>query len=316
MALGATLLGSLLALGGCGPDHNHGGFFKGPPPPPAQTSAGSGLFAVDCARERAYVPLDTLNQSENGQVAVIDLSVDPDATDPRIATVALTHSDIPTGTAFDNDHALILVVSGKSGAGGFVDIIDETTNTLVAGSPFPFPAGSQAGHFGQILYNPTTKLAILATCDNASCASGDPKTGFVTFNPVTHAFGSIIPANYAETFALNQTTNVVIDASDADASGQIGGVQLSKNRACTLSDANIGDDNDGSSFDSVTNIVVVSNEATDATVINLNKSSFAPVRVLRARSTRQERRRTLCWWEDCHRLLLVRQLTQSTTGHS
>jgi len=270
-------MGSLLAFGGCGPDSGGGGsatFVK--PRPPAQTAAGSGLIAVDCIKERAYVPLDTLGLSENGQVAVIDLSVDPDVTDPRITTVALTHSDIPTGTAFDNDHSLILVVSGKSGAGGFVDIINEATNTLVPGSPFAFPTGTQAGYFGQVLYNPTTHLAIIGLCDNASCSSGDPNTGLVTFNPVTHKFGTIIPANYPETFALNDKTNVVIDASDDDASGEIGAANMGGHRACTLSDSNIGDDNDGSSFDRVTNIAVVSNEATNATVINLNGSSFAP----------------------------------------
>ena len=275
--LGIAVLGSLLAVAGCGPDHHHGGLSTVTPPrPPAVTAAGSGLVAVDCKRQRAYVPLNTLGLGENGKVAVIDLSVDPDVADPRLATVALTHSDIPTGTAFDNDHSLILVVSGQSGSGGFVDIIDQATNTLVAGSPFAFPAGSQAGFFGQVLYNPTTHLAIIGVCDNASCSSGSPNTGIVTFNPVSHAFGSVIPANYPETFALNQNTNVVIDASDDDSTGQIGGVQVGNGRACTLSDSNIGDDNDGSSFDSVTNIAVVSNEATNATVINLNKSSFAP----------------------------------------
>jgi hypothetical protein len=246
------------------------------PRPPAQTAAGSGLVAVDCIKQRAYVPLNTLGMGGNGQVAVINLSVDPDVTDPRITTVELSHPDIPTGTAFDNDHSLIIVVSGKSGAGGFVDIINQATNTLVAGSPFAFPAGTQAGFFGQVLYNPTTHLAIIRLCDNATCSSGKPNTGLVTFNPVTHKFGAIITANYAETFALNDKTNVVIDASDGDSTGQIGGVEVGKGRACTLSDTNIDSDNDGSSFDRGTNIAVVSNEATNATVINLNKSSIAP----------------------------------------
>jgi hypothetical protein len=124
------------------------------------------------------------------------------------------------------------------------------------------------GSTRQVLYNPTTKLAIIGV--------ESPASGLITFNPISHAFGTLIPANYPETFALNEKTNVVIDASDDDGIGTIGGVQMAKKRACTLSDSNIGNDNDGSTFDSATNIVVVSNENTDATVINLNKSKFNP----------------------------------------
>jgi hypothetical protein len=108
---GIAVLGSLLSVAGCGPDHQHGATAT-PPRPPSKTSPGSGLFAVDCSRNRAYVPLDTLNGSGNGQVSVIDLSVDPDTTDPRVTVVALSHPDIPSGTAFDNHNNLILVVSG------------------------------------------------------------------------------------------------------------------------------------------------------------------------------------------------------------
>jgi hypothetical protein len=274
--MGVSLLGTLLALGGCGSDSGGGGFVAAPPRPPSKTSAGSGLVAVDCNRMRAYVPLDTFDAKGNGQVAVINVGANPDVTDPRVKTVSLSHPDKPTGTALDNDHSLILVASGKSGLGGFVDIIDQATNKLVAGSPFAFPVGSQAGHFGQVLYNPKTHLAIFGVCDNASCFGGNANTGVVTFNPVTHVFGTIIAGNYPETFALNDQSNVVIDASDDDSTGQIGGIDVTGDRACKLSDTNIGGDNDGSSFDSATNIVVVSTESTNATVINLNGSSFAP----------------------------------------
>lgn len=275
--LGAALLGSLLAIGGCGPDSGGGVATFVQPRPPAKTSPGSGLFAVDCSKNRAYVPLDSLDSNEHGQVAVINIGVNPDTQDPRLKTIALTHSDIPTGTALDNDHSLILVVSGQSfGSDGFVDVIDEKTNTLVPGSPFSFPAGSQSGYFGQILYNPTTKLAILATCNSSGCSSGDPLTGFVTFDPVTHAFGTIIPANYPEAFSLNSTTNVVIDASDDSSSGAIHAVDIAGARACTLTDSGLGGDQDGASTDSATNITVISNEDGTATVLNLNGSTFNP----------------------------------------
>jgi hypothetical protein len=274
--LGAFLLASMLILSACGGEGD-----SDPHPSTTassfKTSPGTGVLAVDCTLQRAYIPLNTADVNGNGQVSVIDLTVNPDVTDPRVATVSLTHPDMPSGTAFDNDHSLIIVVSGKSsGVDGFVDLIDEKTNTLVAGSPFAFPAGSQSGYFGQALYDSTNHLAILATCDSATCSSGNALTGFVTFNTMTHAFGTIVAANYPEAFAFNNKTNLIIDASDNDSSGQIGGIDQANARACTLTDTNVGSDNDGSSFDNSTGIVVVSNEATNATVINLNQSSFAP----------------------------------------
>ena len=264
--LGIAVLASLLAVAGCGSDHHHGGFVKVTPRPPSKTSPGSGLFAVDCKRSRAYIPLDTLNGSENGQVSVIDLSVNPDTTDPRVTIVALTHGPIPTGTALDSDHNLILVASG-----GFVDVINESNNTLVSGSPFAIPGGGTVGGTGQILYNPTTKLAIL----NVST----PATGFVTFDPVTHAFGTVIPANYAETFSLNSTTNVAMDSSDSSPFNTIDAIDITDGRACVLTDTNLTGDQDGASTDAATNITVISNEDGTATVLNLNGSAFNPAGV-------------------------------------
>jgi hypothetical protein len=265
--LGIAVLASLLAVAGCGSDHHHGGgFVKVTPRPPSKTSPGSGLFAVDCKRSRAYIPLDTLNGSENGQVSVIDLSVNPDTTDPRVTVVALTHGPIPTGTALDSDHNLILVVSG-----GFVDVINESNNTLVSGSPFAIPGGGTVGGTGQILYNPTTKLAILNVAS--------PATGFVTFDPVTHAFGTVIPANYAETFSLNSTTNVVMDSSDSSPFNTIDAIDITDGRACVLTDTNLTGDQDGASTDAATNITVISNEDGTATVLNLNGSAFNPAGV-------------------------------------
>jgi hypothetical protein len=247
------------------------------PPPPSGTSPGSGLFVVDCDHELAYVPLSDLNPSDNGQVAVIDLSVDPDVANPVKSIVPLTHSDIPTGTALDNKNGLVLVVSGKSGTGGFLDIINQSGDTLVPGSPFNFPTGSEAGNFGQVLYDPVRNKGIVATLEIAGCTNVGGCTGFSIVDPVTHSFSPIIPANYPETFAFDSALNTIIDASDDDNGGEIGAVSVADSVGCTLADSNIGDDNDGSSIDSTTNILVVSNEDGTATVVNLHGSSFANV---------------------------------------
>jgi hypothetical protein len=270
-ALSVALLGSLLALSGCGGNSGGGGSAAAPL---SNTSASSAVFAIDCARGHAYIPLNSPDINGNGQISVIDLDADPDVKDPRITTISLTHQDLAIGAAIDAEHSLVMVTSGQSGAGGFVDVIDEHTNTLVAGSPFAFPEGSQAGPYGAIVYNPTTRLAVLGLCENGKCSSGDPGTGEVTFNPVTHEFGAIIPANYPSAIALNSITNVTIDASDDDNKGEIGGMEVAAGRACTLADDNLGP-SDGAGFDSATNIVVISaGSEFDAAVVNLNGSAF------------------------------------------
>jgi hypothetical protein len=80
----ATIAGAL-TLAACGGDSGGGGTssFSAPIGPPPITSPGSGLFAVDCNTQRAYVPLDKLDTATgNGQVAVIDLTADPDTKNP------------------------------------------------------------------------------------------------------------------------------------------------------------------------------------------------------------------------------------------
>lgn len=278
LALGAAGL-LALTLGACGGDSG-GGSHAGPKPPPLVTSPGSGLFAVNCSAGKAYVPLRFLDGNGMGQVAVINLLVDPDKTNPIIKIIELTHGDVPTGTALDNDDNLIIVVSGETfGQDGKVDLIDTKTDTLVSGSPFAFPTGSQAGYFGQVLYNPATHQALIATCDSSNCSSGQTLTGIATFDPATQTFGNIITTNYPESFAVNSKTNVVLDSSDDNLSGEMPALDISDSRACTLTDGNIGgtmNDQDGASFDTSTNLAVVSNADGTATVLNLHGSSFTP----------------------------------------
>lgn len=245
----------------------------------AKAAPGSGLFAIDCANNRAYVPLlfSPDPETQFGRLSVIDLSADPNTTDPRVATVVLTHADNPTGAALDVDHNLVIVVSGQSNTGGFVDLIDTTTNppSLVTGSPFTMPTGSEPGFTGQVLYDPIGKKAVISVLGDSNCTATAGCTGFITFDPVAHTFGPLIVANYAETFAFNAATNQVMDASDNDSLGTIGVVDYPSSQACTLNDTNIGGDNDGASVDLNTNLWVVSNEDGTATVINLHKSTLS-----------------------------------------
>ncbi len=244
-----------------------------PPVPPTLTT-GSGLFVVDCNAARAYVPLlgEPDPATGNGRIAVVDLSVNPDQQDPLVSVIVLSHPDDPTGTAQDLDDGLIAAVSGQSGTGGFMDLIDTATGKLTPDSPIPFPAGTEPGDTGQVLYDPIRKLFIVAVRAASGCTG--QCTGFVTFDPRTRKFSEVIPANYSETFAFDATQNIVVDASDNDDAGEIGIVDLGQGRTCLLSDPNIGSDSDGASIDFTTGLVVISNEDGTATVINLHGVTF------------------------------------------
>src|SRR5215831_1212313 len=113
-----------------------------------------GLFALDAVNQLAFVPL--LNSAEsttgNARVAVLNLSANPNTTDPRKATVILGHPESPTGTALDAQDGIVIVVSGGSGT-GFVDLIDETTDVLLTPTPIPIPGNSEPGPTGQVLFD-------------------------------------------------------------------------------------------------------------------------------------------------------------------
>ena len=245
-------------------------------PTPIVGSTGSGLFALDPTKQLAFVPL--LNSpdpvSGNSRVSVLNLAANPNTTDPRIATVVLGHPDSPTGTALDAPAALVIVVSGQQGT-GFVDLIDENTNALLTPTPITIPGNSEPGPTGQVLFDSTRGLAVLGVQDGTGCPSTGACTGIITFDPVAKTFGTLVPANYPETFAFNPLTQQVLDASDASSAGNTQVVDLQGNRTCALADANLGGDQDGASFDTSTNIVVISNEDGTATVLNLNGSTLS-----------------------------------------
>lgn len=292
LALGALALAITALLSACDPCPKCGGHGKPTPTPtvspsptatatptatptPVVGSTGSGLFALDPTKELAFVPL--LNPpgfDTNSRVAVLDLSVNPNTTDPRKTTVILGHPDSPTGTALDAKDGLVIVVSGSSGT-GFVDLIDENTFALLTPTPITVPGNSQPGDTGQVLFDPVHNVAILGVTDGTGCPTAGACTGFISFDPVAKTFGTLIPANYPETFAFNPTTQQVVDASDDNSSGATQIVDVAGSRTCALSDANLGGDQDGASVDNTTDLVVISNENGTATVLNLNGSMLS-----------------------------------------
>lgn len=235
----------------------------------APSSSSPGLFAVDCGKQLAYVPLlDSPDpQTCNGRVAVIDLNVDPDARDARRPTIVLSHPDTPTGTTVDTAHGLVVIVSGSSGD-GFVDVVDQASNKLVSGSPFRIP-NAQPGDTGQVMFDPTKKVAVIGVEEAGDCPYKGGCTGFITFDPVAHTFGPVIAGGYPKNFAFNSATRQILDSSEDDDTGEIGVVDLPGARACPLVDSNLGDSS-SVSFDIATNVAVISDDDGTVTVVNMN----------------------------------------------
>ncbi len=97
--------------------------------PSATVATTSSAIGVDCQKNLGFVALRVLSGSTgNGLVKVLNLGVDPATTDPRVETIDLGHADYPSGVAVDPVNQLVIVVSGNNGHGGFVDLIDESTN--------------------------------------------------------------------------------------------------------------------------------------------------------------------------------------------
>ncbi len=232
--------------------------------------------------------LNQLGEDGNGQVAAINVGVDPDTTDPRLGLIDLGHPDLPGGAAIDPASHEVLVSSGQEGNGGFLDLIDETSLAIVSGSPFAFPPGSDSGVTptgapGQVLFDSVKGAAIVSTGDASTCPTAGACTGFAGFNLATQTFGPVIQSYLADSFALNATTQTIIAPADAIDPGLGTGqgmdaIDLPNSTGCIISDESVSAlaaDPDSAGFDPTTNIVVVGNyDSSQATVINLNGAAF------------------------------------------
>jgi hypothetical protein len=258
------------------------------PTPVSLTSTSSTLVAIDCTRNVGYVGRALPSAvTGDGLVEVLDLSVNPNVTNPHKANIDLGSPAIPTSLAWDPNDSLIIVVAQHSGVDGSLYLIDETTNTLVSGSPFAFPAGSNSGPTGGVVFDPIHDQAIAATCDNSNIAclmsTGDPLTGFVTFDIASHKFSAIVtgspPLPPTDNLSFNFNSEVLIAPSDVlDASTKaLEALNTANSAPCTLTDANVsmlGDAN-ASAFDPATNLLVVGDSQNfDVAVVNLNGAAF------------------------------------------
>lgn len=247
----------------------------------AITNTTASVIAIDCARQLAYVPLPDLNSNLHGQVAVVNLAVDPNTTDPRIATIDLGHFGFPQGAAVDPAQGLAMVISGSVLDTGFVDLIDENTNALTPDSPARFPAGSRPLATDGIVYNPITNSALVSMAGTPLTCPGPVATctGMAIFDLASKTFGPLIQFdNPVDNFALDPVSAVALAPSDAT-DPIIGAIDLQHHAACTLNDSSLAAldaDADGAGVDPSTGLWVIGNyESSKATIINLSGSTFS-----------------------------------------
>ncbi|HEY9159263.1 MAG TPA: hypothetical protein VIO10_15145 [Candidatus Binatus sp.] len=223
----------------------------------------------------------------DGQVAALNVGVDPDTTDPFLGMIDLGHPDLPGGVAIDPANHEVMVSSGLEGNGGFLDIIDETSRTIVSGSPFAFPPGSDSevtgGVPGQVLFDSVKGAAIVSTADASTCPTAGACTGFAKFDLAAKTFSPVIQSALADQFAFNATSQTIIAPADSIDPGLGTGagmdaIDLVNSAGCIISDQSVSTlaaDPDGSAIDTTTNIAVAGNYfSPQATVINLNGAAF------------------------------------------
>lgn len=248
-----------------------------PPPDPLTLPVGS-----NAVKTKSAVKATSNAEILAPTIAVMDVTVDPDSEDPFIASAELSHDDPITGIAVDSTDGLIIIVSGQFGEGGFVDLLDESTNELTANSPISMPTGSEPGEFGQVIFNPTTDQALISVTSNASCGTVNGCTGFLPFTPSATAasFGALIPATYPQSFGFNVAAQQLIDAPSSQP-GTISVVDLVKGE-CILTDSNLtngGELPQSGAIDATTDLAVIGGDSVPelngtTTIVNLFGSTL------------------------------------------
>jgi len=162
------LLFTSIAIAGCG-----GGGSSGSAPVSggsATDTTATSVIGVDCTRQRGYVPLPNLNSSLHGEVAVLDLSVDPDVQNRLLKIIDIGVVALPRSAAVDFKTGTVLVAADNGATTGTVVLIDESDDSLTT---VPFPTGSRPAETSGVVVN-TKGTALVSMEDGAiteSCGS-------------------------------------------------------------------------------------------------------------------------------------------------
>ena len=276
------LVASMAVLGaGCGGSSGSSTSLSPAPPAALANVTNASMEAIDCTRQRAYVPLPT-GGATDAEVAALDLSGDPDTTDPRLTTIDLGHTGVARGAAIAPAPGLVLVISGRVAATGFLDEINESDNTLVAGSPFSFPTGSRPLVTDGIVFDPLHNSALVSmTSTPVTCPGGSTTdcTGMASFNLATNSFAPLIQFDTSvSNFGFDPRAQISLGPSDPVDPIPYA-VNVAGNGACTLTDdslISLNDDAEGAAGDPNTGIWVIGNFAgVITTVINLSGAAFS-----------------------------------------
>ncbi len=248
-------------------------------PTPVPVANTASIFAVDCTTQKAYVPLPFLGTDGNGAIAELNLSVDPDVTDPRVGTISTGIPDLPSSAAVDPIHGEILVSNANEEETGEMSVIQESDNSLVS---YPFPTGSAPSPTDGVVYDPNENLSLVSMSDALFTCSGvfGSCTGTALFNASTGKF-----TNFNE---LSPTTNFAIDFNTQTSllnalaiAPNVNALDLPDNLACEFSDLNLtalDAEPDGVGVDPATGIWVFGNfDSSLATVVNLAEGTFSPL---------------------------------------
>jgi hypothetical protein len=244
------------------------------PVPVANTAA---VFAVDCTTQKGYVPLLFLGTDGDGEIAELDLSVDPDVTDPRVGTISTGIPDLPVSAAADPIHGEILVSSANQHKTGEMSVIQESDNSLVSN---PFPAGSAPGTSDGVVYDPQQNLSVVSMSDAPlSCPSAGTCTGTALFDASSGEFTNFNRLTITTNFAIDFESQVALYNSIL-ITPDLNALDIPNNLACEFSDENLiglAAEPDGAATDSSTGIWVMGNFMSSlATVINLSEGTFSP----------------------------------------
>ncbi|GEM_PF-1335038 len=272
-ALGALCL-VVLALMWAGCNGSSGG--GGAPAVSAVPATNSSVIAIDCKRQRAYVPLDFLNENLHGQVAVLDLSVDPDKGDPLVTVIDIGLVALPRAAAVDIKSGTVLVLADNAVTTGTLLLINEADLSI---SQVSFPTGSRPGPTSGVVVNPDNNTALISMNDAPDCSNSAGCTGEALFDLGTGTFGPLLITSVdVNAFGLLPKTDLTISTSDLAAFLLLVPHLGDPPTLCLLVDQNVVNldaDPDGVGVDPTTDIWVVGNfESPQVSVINLNRSTF------------------------------------------
>ncbi|MDO8430825.1 MAG: hypothetical protein Q7S58_00295 [Candidatus Binatus sp.] len=116
------------------------------------------------------MPLPGLNDNLHGQVAVLDLSVDPDQANPLITIIDIGQIALPRAAAVHLESGTVLVLVDNVLDTGVLLLINEADNSL---SAIAFPTGSRPGENSGVVVDPENLTALISMTDSVDdCTAG------------------------------------------------------------------------------------------------------------------------------------------------